>query len=239
MRGELGDEEFAERGVSALAEELPHVGVAQGGKGGNFQFEKVVLSRAGGVMSASQIKNPSCRDSLEIDGVNTSRVLERVRQNIVAGTRNGQDDVVFLNFENACVGSRVLPGKGVDIFVVKLFVFLELVVIVDAPVVSLIPAGGEGQAGGKIDDGRFVGLGSDLHGARLLGCFNGLGLKIKRRQVRGFSGSSIELGKLQLRSTRVLGTAYPHVVWDPESYQMTTSIEAEDGAEAVFKVILT
>lgn len=40
---ELGNENVAEVVVSTFTEQFPDVGVVKGGKGGNFEFEKVVL----------------------------------------------------------------------------------------------------------------------------------------------------------------------------------------------------
>lgn len=126
VRREVREEEFAEAGVLALAEELPEVGVGERRQGGDLELEEVVLVR------------------VEVDGVQAVRRLQRVGEDVVAGAGDGEDDVVGRDVEEAVVDAAVFPGEGVDVFLFELGVFLELIVVVDSPVVVLVEEGGEG-----------------------------------------------------------------------------------------------
>ena len=64
--GEFVDEDGSEVRVAAVAEEFPHVTVGEGGEGGDFELEEVVLVW------------------VEVDGVDAARGLEEVVEDIVA-----------------------------------------------------------------------------------------------------------------------------------------------------------
>lgn len=118
-----GDEQRAEVGVFAFAKDLPEVSVGEGGVGSDLQLEQVVLV------------------GVEVYGVNASRRLEGVRQDVISGGRDGQDNILRAKFQKALVNTGILPGEGVDVLILELGVLLQLVVVVDAPVVVLVEEG--------------------------------------------------------------------------------------------------
>lgn len=71
VRGESGDEEGAEVGVLALAEDPPDVGVAQSRKGGDLQLEQVVLGW------------------VEVDGMHAGRTLHEVGEDVITSAGDG------------------------------------------------------------------------------------------------------------------------------------------------------
>lgn len=122
MRAEFVDKEGAELGVAALAEHFPHIGVAQGGEGGDLELEEVVLGR------------------VKIHGVDPAGLLQGEGEDVVAGAGDGENDIVGGDFQNAGIGSVVFPGEGVDVAVVEAAVFCQGLIEVNSPVVVLVPS---------------------------------------------------------------------------------------------------
>jgi len=60
--------------------------------------------------------------------------------------------------EDAHVLAAVFPSERMDVFVVELSVLLELFVVVDPPVMVLVPERGKRKVSSQIDDRGFVGL---------------------------------------------------------------------------------
>ena len=106
---------------------------------------------------------------VEVYGVDACWGAQCVGENVVACGSDGENDVVRTEFEEAVVDTRIFPGEGIDVFVFELLVLLQLVVIVDSPVVVLVEERWQRQVCGKIDDCRFESLGSEL---RRGGSFN-------------------------------------------------------------------
>jgi hypothetical protein len=67
VRAERFDEEGAEGGVFAFAEELPDVWVGEGCECGDFEFKEVILC------------------GIEVDGVDAARRVEAEGEDVVAG----------------------------------------------------------------------------------------------------------------------------------------------------------
>ena len=82
---EFVDEEVAEGFVLAVGEDLPGVGVVEGGVGGGFKFEEVALAR------------------VEVDGVDAAGSVEEHVHDVVSGTGDGEDHVVFLDVQESAV----------------------------------------------------------------------------------------------------------------------------------------
>lgn len=104
---------------------------------------------------------------VQVDGVDAGRGLQRVREDVVARAGDGEHDVVAAELEDLAVDAGVFPGEGVDVLVVELGVFWELVVVVDAPVVVLVKEGGQGEVSGEVLDGGVEGFGADFGGCAL------------------------------------------------------------------------
>ena len=121
VRTELGDQGFAKGGEPALAEHLPYLGIRKALECRDFQFQKVILV------------------GVEIDCVYASwTCLVKIVQYIVAGRGHAKNDIITANVEEAMIDAGVFPGEGVDVLVVELGVFLQSVVIVDAPLIVLV-----------------------------------------------------------------------------------------------------
>ena len=71
MRAQFLDEEGSEVGMFAIAEHLPDILVGQGGEGGDFELEEVVLRW------------------VEVYSVDAAGGLETEGENVVAGGGNG------------------------------------------------------------------------------------------------------------------------------------------------------
>lgn len=93
---------------------------------------------------------------VEIDGMNTLWLLQKVVEDVVSSTSDGQDDIVMVDLEELSVDLGILPVEGVDVFVSKLLMLLEKVVVIDSPVVLLVESRREREVGAQIDNSRFV-----------------------------------------------------------------------------------
>ncbi|KIH89559.1 hypothetical protein SPBR_06644 [Sporothrix brasiliensis 5110] len=249
VRGQLGDEQLAEAGVLAGAKQQPKVLVGDlGGVGGDLELEQVVLGR------------------VEVDGVDAGGALQRVGQNVVAGTGDGEHDVLLVEPEQALVDAGVLPRKRIDVLVAELGVLGELVVVVDAPVVVLVEEGRQRQVGRQVGNGGLEGLGADLgrgaldrarqRGGRAGGrdgatagragavgaaaaaaAGQGRGVAV---QVGGLGDHGVDaLDDLVGQAGDVEGllvAAEPDVVGDGAE-RVVARVDAEDGAEAVLEVV--
>lgn len=87
---------------------------------------------------------------VQVDNVDPGWALKGVRQDVVTRGADAQDDVVGLEAQDSFVDASVLPGKRIDVLIIELGMLLQLVVIVDAPVVVLVEKGGEGQIGRQV-----------------------------------------------------------------------------------------
>ena len=173
MRAQLGDKQVAELGVLALSEDLPHITVTQCNVTGDLELEQVVLV------------------GVQVNCVDTTRVLLEVIQDVVTGTGDCQDDIVRANVEQSVINTRILPGKCVDVFVLELSVLGKHVIVVDSVMVVLVERGRERQVSAQVDNSGLVGLGADLARA-LLNSLLPLELVVRRRQVRRFGEGSVK-----------------------------------------------
>lgn len=64
--------------------------------------------------------------------------FEGVGEDVVACACYCEDDVGRGYVEETVVYAGVFPGEGVDVFLVELGVFLELIIVVDSPVMILV-----------------------------------------------------------------------------------------------------
>jgi hypothetical protein len=123
--GEFCEEEVAEGRMAAFGEELPDVVVGEGGDGGDFELEKVVLIR------------------VEVDGVDATWGFEEIVEDVVACGGDGEDHVGGVDVEDLAVDGWVFPVEGIDVFISELLVFSEEFVVVNAPGVLLVESGGK------------------------------------------------------------------------------------------------
>lgn len=101
--------------------QFPHISIPQRRKRSDFQLQKMVLRR------------------IKVDGVDAAWLLEAKRQDVVAGGSDGEDNVIGLYFKEACIGTIVFPGEGINIRVIKTAVLFKCFVVVNAPMVVLVP----------------------------------------------------------------------------------------------------
>lgn len=221
VRRKLGNQKGAELGVFALAKNLPEVLVRKSSVSRSLELKKMVL---GGV---------------QVDSMNASRALGQVRKNVVASRGDGKNLVLGSELQNALINASIFPGKSIDVLVVELLVLLELVVVVDTPVVVLVEESGQGQVGGKILNsceerfGTNLGCGSldrtgqsvTLVGREEIGRLGGVGINSLQDLVR--QGS---LGKGLLLATD------PDIVGDI-SKAAVASIEVENGTILVLEIV--
>jgi len=70
-------------------------------------------------------------------------LLKCVSQDVVTRACNGKNDIFRGNLEKASIDARVFPSEGVDVFITELPVLLQLRVVVDSPMVLLVPSRGK------------------------------------------------------------------------------------------------
>lgn len=76
---------------------------------------------------------------VEIDRVYASwTCLIEIVQYVVSGRSYAKNDIITANVEETVINSRVFPGKGVDVLVIKLGVLFESVIVVDASLIVLV-----------------------------------------------------------------------------------------------------
>ena len=109
--------------MPSLAKHLPNIDISERGEGRDLELQEVVLA------------------GIEVDGVHATRGLQAEGEDVVAGRGDCQDYVVAGGTQEAGVGAVVFPGEGVDVRVVETGVFREELVVVDSPVVVLVPGG--------------------------------------------------------------------------------------------------
>lgn len=71
--------------------------------------------------------------------MDSARLLQSEGQDVVASAGDGENHIIRLYFQEARIGPVIFPGEGVDVAVVEAFVLFKGFVVVDAPVVVLIP----------------------------------------------------------------------------------------------------
>ncbi len=122
-RTEPGDEKLPEVGMFAHSEQLPEVCIRQRLVRSYFELEQMVLIR------------------VEVDGVYTARITaQEIIQHVISSAGDAQHNVIFFYFQQAVIHPWIFPSESVYVLVPELQMFLELVVIVNAPVMMLIEA---------------------------------------------------------------------------------------------------
>jgi len=222
--GKLSQEELTEVGVLAFAKDLPEVLVRQGGVRGDLKLEEMVLR------------------GVEVDGVDTRGTLAGVGENVVAGASDSEDDVLGANLENAFVNAGVFPGEGIDVFVIELSVFLELIIIVDPPVVVLVEEGREGKVGREVLHSGEECLGTDLGSRALNGTRKGISALVCGYQARRLGHEGVNpLNDFMGQARRGEGSfmhTEPDVVGDTTE-GLIAAIDGQQGAELVLEVVAT
>jgi hypothetical protein len=111
----------------------------------------------------------------------------------------------------------------------------EARVVVNTPVVVLIPRSRQGEAGLQVYNGRLVRFGVNLDVG-----LSSTGLEVEGRQVWRLCSGGINLGKLLRRYTAVLGTTDPDVVreLDTGAEEVVPGVDAQDSTKTVLKVVL-
>lgn len=125
MRTELLNQNVLEITVLALAEELPNILVAEGCECSYLELEEMVLGR------------------VQIDCVNSTRIGETEGQDVVASRTDSENNIVGCRPQDAVVRDVVFPSESIDVRVIEAGVFCQCRVVVDAPVVVLIPRSGQ------------------------------------------------------------------------------------------------
>lgn len=207
----------------ALAKELPEVIVRKCHVRGDLEFQEMALGW------------------VQVDGVDSGWALHRIRQDVISRTANCQNDIVRLEVQNSGVYTRIFPSESVDVLIVELLMLLELVVIVDSPVVILIEERGQRKIGREVENGSVESLGSDLGG----GSLNSVSESIRdvgRQQVGGLGDKSIHVLNNLLRETGgrewLLVASQPDMVGNC-SQHVVSGVEVQDGTEAILKVVPT
>lgn len=113
---------------------------------------------------------------------------------------------------------------------------LQLVIIVDAPVVVLVPARRQRETSSEIDDGRLVGLAVKLNAT--VTAARCPSLEVEGGQEGRLSRGGINFGELGLGGAALFGAADPNVVRDTDTKEVVTSINVEDCPKLVFEVVL-
>lgn len=80
---------------------------------------------------------------VQVNGVDSSRALQSIREDVVTGAGDGENYVVGLQLQDALVYAGVFPGKCIDILVIELGMLLQLVVVVYPIVMVLVKERGE------------------------------------------------------------------------------------------------
>lgn len=65
--------------------------------------------------------------------------IHSIVQDVIASTGDSQDNVIRGDLQYSGVHSAVLPRKCVYVFILELGVFGQLVVVVNSPMVILVP----------------------------------------------------------------------------------------------------
>lgn len=99
MRTELGDQNFAEILVFAVTEKLPHIGIAQCSESSDFKLQKMILIWTEKYSVNTLPLRVLIVNSLEINCVESLWPLQGKRENIIACTSNGQDNIIWLHLE--------------------------------------------------------------------------------------------------------------------------------------------
>lgn len=149
MRRKTRDEKLTKVGVLAFAEQLPEVGVWKRRESGYLEFQEVILV------------------GVEIDGVDTCRRGECVGQDVVTSGRDGKNNILGSEFEKTLIDTSIFPSEGVDVLILELEMLLQLIIIVDSPVVILIEERRQRKIGREIDYRGFKSLGAKFRTAFL------------------------------------------------------------------------
>lgn len=96
------------------------------------------------------------KDLLEVDSVDALWLFQSVSEDVVAGTSDSKNDIFRCDLEQTSINSSILPSKSIDILITKLLVLLQLLIIVDTPMMLLIPSCRKRQTRRQIDNGGLI-----------------------------------------------------------------------------------
>lgn len=183
MRRQLGDEQLGKLRVLSITKNLPKVLIRKRSVSCCLQLQQVILRW------------------VEVDGVDASWALGEVRENIVASRGNSENLVIGTKLEDTLVNAGIFPGKRIDVLIVELGMLLQLVIVVDAPMVVLVEESREGQIGGEVLNSGDKCLGANLWCGSFDSTRQSIAL-VGRVQVRGLGGQGINAFKNLMRQTR-------------------------------------
>jgi hypothetical protein len=86
----------------------------------------------------------------------------------------------------------------------------------------------------QIDNSRLVSL-----GVKFDICLSGANLEVQSGKVRGFGRCGIDFGQFGGRGACFFGAPDPDIVRESNAEEVVPGIDAKDGTEAIFEVILT
>ena len=75
---------------------------------------------------------------VQIHGMNTSRALEEIREDVVASGSDSKDLIISTQLQEALVDTGVFPCESIDVLILELSMLRKLLIVVDAPVVVLV-----------------------------------------------------------------------------------------------------
>lgn len=125
----------------AGAKQFPDIRVSERCESGDLQLEEMVLC------------------GVEVYGVDSTRVFKGEGEDVVSSTGDSEDNIVRSYFQQPRVGTVVFPCEGVNVAIVEARVFQQSVVVVDPPVVILVPSRWERKTGLQVDNCGLVGFG--------------------------------------------------------------------------------
>lgn len=76
---------------------------------------------------------------VQVDGMDAAAVLEAECEDVVTSRTNGKDDIILVRLQKAHISHVVFPSECIDVGVVEAGVLGKRRVVVDAPVVVLVP----------------------------------------------------------------------------------------------------
>lgn len=79
-----------------------------------------------------------------------------ILEEIVPGTCQTEHNIVVPNLQQTLIDPRILPGKSIEVIIIKLRMFFELIVVVYASLVVLIKCTGKWNVRIQVYYGRLI-----------------------------------------------------------------------------------
>lgn len=208
---ELGEQDISKVVDTTIAENLPNLLLVKRLEGGQFQLQKVVLTR------------------VQVNSVNLSWWIGKgsIIQDIVTSGSDGQNSIVTRKLQDVVIFTRILPGETVNVLVSELVVLGVDLVKVHSPRLTLVVGRREWQVFGQVGQGSFVAL-ADRNVV-----FLGLCL-LRGGKIRRLSCKTIDSVKQSRRSGLV--AANPHIVWNTAQH-VVVGVQRLEGSELVLQVV--